>query len=378
MGKKLMYILCQDIDGAGKGIGNKIRAQIFAFQKLGVEVSVSALKRNEKGQYIGRELNECLLQIFPHFRSTFFSWWWRVSYNPLAQEIVSKRYPAVYIRYTHFANPFFIRFLQKLKKNNVRIFLEIPTYPYDSEFKHASWKLKLMGLVERFFRNRLKYSVDRIVTFSREPEIFGVQTICVHNGIDLSSIQQRSAKTVGKEIHLLAVAVVNVWHGYDRLIEGLRNYYDSNPSRRVVLHIVGDGNDQESARYRQLARSYNLNEKVIFHGFKKGLELDHLFQESDCAVGSLGFHRIGVDYVTPIKLSEYCARGIPFFYSGRNDLFDSLSFVLKVPADDSPIDINRIVEFVENIKVTPSDIRQFAEDNLGWEQQLKKVVQDML
>ena len=43
------------------------------------------------------------------------------------------------------------------------------------------------------------------------------------------------------EIRLVAVAGLAKWHGYDRLLEGLGEYYRTDVERKVIFHIVGEG-----------------------------------------------------------------------------------------------------------------------------------------
>jgi glycosyltransferase involved in cell wall biosynthesis len=257
------------------------------------------------------------------------------------------------------------------------VLLEIPTYPYDGESLNAKFSDRLIKQLERFYRRSLYKYITRIITFSNERKIFGLETINIHNGIDLSSIALKESSSSGKDIHLIAVAVMNVWHGYDRLIEGMNHYYRNNPDVNVYLHIVGDGADVESERYKKMVVRYGLEKFILFHGFCTGSSLDHLFDKADLAIGPLGFHRVQVSYVTPIKLGEYTARGIPFVYSGSNLLFDKQPFVYKVPADESIIQVEQLVEFLGKHKFSASKIRKFAEENLTWEEQMRKVLNEI-
>lgn len=42
------------------------------------------------------------------------------------------------------------------------------------------------------------------------------------------------------ELHLIGVAEVHYWHGFDRLVRGLAAYYDRGRSYKVYFHIVGE------------------------------------------------------------------------------------------------------------------------------------------
>ncbi len=374
---KLLFIVCHGINKLGGGIGKKIRAQVQAFETIGVQTSLSYLEVDKSGHYIGRIVNEHLIENFQPVLGKQFSWIWRVKFRSLLSHIEQHQINIVYIRYTHFANPFFIRFLKKIKKKKILILLEIPTYPYDAEFKPVKFSDRLLKKVERIYRRHFFKYIDRIVTFSNETEIFGVKTINIHNGIALSSINIKKPTSDKKDIHLIAVAVMNIWHGYDRLIKGMNLYYQNRPETNVYLHIVGDGEDEESERYREMASTYGLEKYVLFNGFCTGETLDKLFDQSDLGIGPLGFHRVQVNYITPIKLGEYTARGVPFVYSGTNHLFDNQPFVYKVPPDESLVPVEELVDFIKRHKFNQNEIRKFAEDNLTWEKQMQKIMDEV-
>lgn len=374
---KLLFILCQTVNRTGGGIGKKILSQVDAFKSVGTEVSLSVLEVDQNNVYSGRSVDGELIEQFQSVFGRRVPWLWRLSFKKLYEYITDNHFAVVYVRYSHFANPFFNRFLKRLKQKGIIILLEIPTFPYDGEYVGAVLSLKIMKCIEGFYRNSFHKYVTRIVTFSNQDEIFRTKTIKIHNGIDLSAVQQKQETDNIDEVHLIAVAVINRWHGYDRIIEGLQRYYSGQASKKVILHIVGDTGNKESLYYKRLTENYGLEEFINFHGFKSGDELSNLFNKADMAIGPLGFHRVGVEYITPIKLAEYAARGLPFIYSGVNDLFDKQPFVVKTTPDESPIDISVLVDFCDKNVFTPWEIRKFAEDNLTWEIQMKRIVEEV-
>lgn len=66
-----------------------------------------------------------------------------------------------------------------------------------------------------------------------------------------------------------------------------------------------------------------------------------MFNQCDFGIGSLGRHRSGIDKIKTLKNREYAARGIPFIYSETDEDFEQMPYVLKAPADESPIDIKK-------------------------------------
>jgi hypothetical protein len=115
---------------------------------------------------------------------------------------------------------------------------------------------------------------------------------------------------------------------------------------------------------------------VILYGKKHGKKLDCLFEKCDFGIGSLGRHRVGIDKIKTLKNREYAARGIPFIYSETDSDFDTRPYVLKAPADETPIDINNIVSFYHSISFLPKDIRGSIM-SLSWENQMKNVLNNI-
>lgn len=287
----------------------------------------------------------------------------------------------IYIRKPPYCTGYFIHMLKKVKRNNpdVVIILEIPTYPYDQEFKEYNRYILLCK--DRFNRRKYGKYIDRIVTFSGDRQIFGVQTIQTQNGIDVKSIHaRRSGLRLNSEVHMLALAMFAPWHGYDRLLKGLKAYEEENNVVKVKIDFVGEG--PALGNYMELASELGIEESVTFHGMLTGRELDDVFDNSDIAIASLGVHRIGLENVSTIKAREYCARGIPFVKAYEDADFDSnFEFALTIEASDEPADIKAIIEFSNKIKSKYTDaeiilkMREYAEDQLSWESKLYPVVE---
>ena len=101
----------------------------------------------------------------------------------------------VYARCFQNASPFLIRFFRKLKKAGIHSVTEIPTYPYDQEFKNFAWKDRMTLKIDQLFRKALYHQMDALVTFSDAERIFGQRTIRISNGVDFDSIPLHSPLT---------------------------------------------------------------------------------------------------------------------------------------------------------------------------------------
>ena len=75
-----------------------------------------------------------------------------------------------------------------------------------------------------------------------------------------------------------------------------------------------------------------------------------------------------------MKNREYATRGIPFVYSEQDTDFDHQPYVLKASADESPVNIQQIIDFIESNQLKPADIRKTVE-HLSWKIQMQRVVE---
>lgn len=306
----------------------------------------------------------------------------RISYGAIYKYCVAQGIKMVYARCFQNANPWLNHFFGKLKKTGINAVMEIPTYPYDQEFEGFSRIERLQLRLDQIFRNDLARQLEAIVTFTNQVQIFGQRTIRISNGVDLDSMPLHQRVDTSKELHLIGVAEVHYWHGYDRLIAGLGEYYKGKHKKDVFFHIVGGVwksemyDDEHAPGFSELIKKYGIEDKVIFHNQLFGDALDAVFAKSSFAIGSLARHRNGISDIKTLKNREYASRGLPFVYSENDSDFDHQSYVLKVPADESPIDIVRVVEFEEQLAITPQDIRQTVE-HLSWKVQMQKVIDEI-
>ena len=287
----------------------------------------------------------------------------------------------VYARSFMNASPVLVGLFGKLKKHGIKCVTEIPTYPYDQEFKGYPLKYKIPLYIDMMFRRALAAKMEAIVTFSNKESIFGKRTICISNGIDLDSIPLHNPKKQ-QDIHLIAVAEIHYWHGFDRLVAGLGEYYKSNPNgRKVYFHVVGWEDDRGTTSngyltVEQMARKYDIEKYIINHGKLFGEKLDEVFNQCVFAIGSLGRHRSGITEIKTLKNREYAARGISFIYSENDSDFDNKPYIIKASADESPINVGEIIDYIDNHDINPAEIRKTVE-HLSWKYQMEKVITEI-
>jgi glycosyltransferase involved in cell wall biosynthesis len=367
---KVLFIIFHGFD-PNNGISKKISYQVNALKQCGMEVHLCYMdengtkKRIIDGNIIADYGNGILSKILK-----------RIDFSAISRYVKNNHIDIVYIRSNHNANPFTIRMVKQMKKYGAKVVMEIPTYPYDSEYEAQGMSKQIFQ--DKLFRNHLAKQLDAIVTFSDYEHIFGQRTIRISNGIDFDSVKMKTTiNDTSKELNLIGVAEIHEWHGFDRLVRGLAEYYTKAQNYIVRFHVVGYFFSTEiENEFKKIVIDNHMENCVILYGKKHGKELDYLFDKCDFGIGSLGRHRVGIEKIKTLKNREYAARGIPFIYSETDSDFDTKQYVLKEAADESAINIDRIISFYKNISMSPQEIRNSIKD-LSWENQMRTVLNNI-
>ncbi|MBR3342020.1 MAG: glycosyltransferase [Clostridiales bacterium] len=359
---KAVYVYSRIEDNIeASGEAKKAKMQVAALNQLGVETSFY--------------LNDKLISLYKlRIRMPWFKAYSKSFVDEVLNYIRDENIECVYIR-KYLIDASFLKFLERLKNQNLIVLLEIPTFPYDAEWKKfVDWPLLFK---EKRFRKKLGGLVDRIITYSTDESIFGIKCINSSNGIDTTKVPVREKrKHDDNRIVLLGVATLEKWHGYDRLIRGISTYNIQNPDIRVEFDIVGEG--AEFNNLKKLADNLNLNEYIHFHGFLSGQQLTDLFEKADIGVGSLGMYRIGLYEGYTLKLREYMSRGLPFIYAYDDNLIErtNCDYFIKFSNDNTEINIDNIVQFYQKVR-NQTDVEKkmhgLAEKYLTWNSQMKPI-----
>ena len=333
---KGLYITTYDANNAYSGVCKKITSQVSVFEHYGISMSLvdagsikkvsSSTLLNQLSSLFGRNNKPVWEQLFD------------VSNNLLLKD----DYEFIYIRKT-LLDSFQVRCLRDIKNNhpNIKIIVEIPTYPYDNEIR-LSQKLALRN--DKRVRCSLQGVVDRFVTYSKDKEIFGIPTIVIPNGINYQNVPIRKPLE-HKGINVIAVALFEAWHGYDRFLDGMIKQKDTVTKYNINFYLAGKG--RILASYRDKVEKNGLNKYVHFCGELRGKDLDDLYNIADIALDCMGRHRVGLYYNSSLKGKEYCAHGVPIISGIETELdsVDDFPYYMRVPADDTLIDMNDVVTY---------------------------------
>ena len=97
----------------------------------------------------------------------------------------------------------------------------------------------------------------------------------------------------------------------------------------------------------------------------------------------MGRHRSGVFYNSSLKGKEYCAYGLVIVSGVRTELDNDATYkyYFRVPADDSPIDFNKVLDFYRTVtdngrkrKEVKKEIMQYASEHFSMDVVLKPVL----
>lgn len=361
--------------GDRSGVTKKIRGQVRALEALGC--TTEYIRRLDSGYWLacGNEnikklsastssynykiKNECALNLLAHYKQT-----------KTAPELL-------YIRGTRLFGVFH-KLLSYVKKQHGKTVVEIPTVT--GLFAQHGLRQIASELIDRITLLSLRTKIEAYVIQAQNTKLFFRRTIRIINGIDASAVKMTNPEP-HEGIRLLAVAMMEPWHGYERIITGIARYYQGNGQKEnVQLELVGEGS--QIPVYKQLAEKNCLEDHIHFHGVLHGEELDKVYDRCDLGLGSFGMYKLQLKDSSILKLKEYCAKGLPFVYACPEKCFpEGLDFCKLFENNEVPININELVSFYYGLspRLTEirSEMRTYAEEKLSWTKEMKHVLEEV-
>lgn len=337
--KGYYIVFGDDLNDITIGENRKVLAQIQAFNNAGIEFST---------WQIPIEVDSAKTKLWSRLPFTNCVPIWKY-------DVELGKADYIYMRRPPYLNIHMYLTLKKLRTDNpnIKILMEIPTYPYDKEMVYRTdhmpfnypflWK-------DKFWRNYIHKVVDLIVTPSEptETSIWGCPVLTIGNGIILEDYQVRNP-VVDDTIDLLAIANFKEWHGYERIIDSLHRYYISSSNvRDIKLHMVGGGT--ELVLYKELAKKYALNDRIFFYGKKALSELGDLYNVADIGLCSFGAYKKDLFLSKELKSREYLAKGLPIISGCELDILkNGDEGYLLLPNDSTAIDMEKIINFYDDV-----------------------------
>ncbi len=348
------------------GISKKIDMQMEEFEKY------YDIKELEV-ETVARSLFFRLLRIIPMVSITR-------NYQEAFEKLENPDF--IYVRRT-VADRAYVEFWKRVREKfpNCKIIIEIFTYPYDKD-DFGKWNAWPFYIKELIYRKKLKRYIDRFVTYSADTEIFGVPTICTINGINVENIEIVKGEYKKDSITLIGVAYMQRHHGYERIIKGMKEYYQNEENKyKVELLLIGDGPEKE--KYIRLVNQYQLQDYVKFYPTMSGKELDELYNMSDIALASFGTYKSGIfEKLGALKTRECLAKGMPLITGCEIDVLDEdYKYVKNFSNDAKSVDVAEIIKFYDKIKREDKDkekvanaIRKFATQHVSMHSVMKPII----
>ena len=372
---RVLYLSTWDFaNEESDGVCKKIKAQIEVFENNGFHVDFIFIRGNA---VIYRENGrEHIIAHVGTIKKTS-------AYLKMYKAIKYKKYDYIYNRYG-MMDTFYYRVLNRLKRNGAAILVEIPTYPYDGEQKSGVLYSIMFGW-DKWYRKRLNKVVKSIITYSKDETIWNISAIHIMNGIDINRIRTiEKIEQENKIINLFIVAYMQPYHGYERLLLGLKNYYMNGGKREILCHFAGEGPEKEF--YEKTVNDNQLNSNVIFYGGMANNELDDLYRIADIGICTLGGYKKNLFWSSELKAREYLAHGLPIVIGMDSDLEEIVNpkYILQVENNAQNIEIDSVIEFYDRIyngKVKAEEIRNSirtsVEKTIGMDAVMEPIIKMM-
>ena len=264
-----------------------------------------------------------------------------------------------------------IKVLKAAKKKGIKLYYEIPTYPYFGEqIKVSKKKYRAIAKVsiDIFFWPLIyKYITKLVVIRSSAKAKLYSKMIEITNGVKTEGIISKDyslSDTEQKKVfRMVAVGTLYPYHGYDRILKGLRSCNEKIGDVEVEFHVVGSSFTIDDLK----AAADNMGLKhIVFHGVKTTEELNALYDMFDVGLGCLALHRRNADIDTTLKIIEYYCRGVPVITSGQSPLKDE-RFTLTVADNEEAVDIKQIYDFYTHLnQESLAQLSIIAKNQFSW------------
>ena len=371
---KILFIMKYPLEDA-YSVKNKFNGQMQAVEALGHEAYFVAYDHQYTYLIRGEQKTVIKKIWFGDWKQYIHTKAFFDLFDSVCRVLKKHSFDMVYMRYCPL-DAFGVRMCAKIAKTGARFVVEIPTY-LPAPKSQPTFLRRAYIKYSRFWWTQAEEYTDMFVLIGDQADNYhGVPAINIDNGTHVDSYPRRQPNPDKDKIHMIAVASMSAWHGYDRIIRGIAEL-DAETKNGVILDMVGDEGDGSLGQWKALVKELSLEEQVLFHGKKTGTELDALYNAADVGIGGLGSYRKKLYSSSALKLREYTSRGLPFIYADNDPaLTTSQPFCIKVSNDDTTVDVEQVIAFAKRMREDQSIsevMRAYAKENMSWERQFEKV-----
>ena len=111
------------------------------------------------------------------------------------------------------------------------------------------------------------------------------------------------------------------------------------------------------------------------------LDLDKYVEEADIGVDSLAAFRVHLETTSSLKSREYLCYGLPFITASKvTGIDENLQWIIRMPNDETPLNMNEIIEFYTKIEKYGSvrvaeELHKYAKEHVDAIQTLRCVTE---
>lgn len=368
--KRLFMCVNYPLNNPSIGLSKKIKMQIEAFESLGYDVFYSAYIENGVAIF---HKNEILLK--QNYKSqTLNNLLRRFQLMHLCKRFIkTQRFKLGFLRWDA-VDKTFLDIVKLLDKNCDKVLMDC--HGYFKGYNIPGLKGYYTKYMTILNSNKLSKYIDFCLTESKNNQVFNIPAMCIDTGITIDNYKLHQYMGDKNELNMISVATETIYHGYDRIIQGLYEF-KKNHKEKVYLHFVGKVSDKTKKLIYQL----NLENYIFLYGYQNGKNLEKIYTMCNIGIGPLAPHRVGGKEGTGIKTKEYFAIGLPYFFAGQELLVpENYQYIMKIESSDSPIDIQKIFEFYNTIKNDSNmqkNMRDFARKHYSWTTILKTALMNL-
>jgi glycosyltransferase involved in cell wall biosynthesis len=372
---KVAHINCLISTNRPVGVEKKLADRAKAISRLGLDMDV--LYFNFERFFQGNEV--AFFRRRGADRNRLLSALAR--YSCISKHVDTDQYDLLVLRYSGGDLSVFSRFF---RNNEGKIVTEHQTKELPEAWTYkATLVQKMITLgMEKYVGPRLIRrcagliaNCDDVRVYELERAGVNIPSCSIPDGICVEDIPfSKSAPYKGTILNLLCLSTkFETWQGLDRVLAGLERYSSKRPF--VHLLVVGDVFQKDLEFSSRL--QYHANVKVDFLGRLYGRKLEEVFEGAHIAFGPLAMFRKDIRDGSAIKTREFTARGLPFVIGHDDpDLQGAQEFCLSISADDSPVNMDDVVEFAECVlrrDETSAFMREFAHERLDLKVKMKQM-----
>lgn len=266
----------------------------------------------------------------------------------------------IYFRFEPW-KPFLYKIIKKYKT-----VIELNTLDIEEQQSIANLNLynRIRYIYIRYTYKWLFKHIDGIIGVSKDVikskylSAFNVPQVVIPNSINLASY--KTLKSVQKNNKIPNLFFMGskkyLWHGVDKILE-----LASKTQNELFFHLVGVDNDEQDEY-----------PNIRFYGFQPKEVYINILKQCHICIGTLGMHRISIDFGSTLKTLEYLAYGFPIIVGYYDHSFLDIKnpdFVLMLPNNEDNItqNVDRIIDFCyskRDVIVNHSQVRQHIDSHI--------------